>query len=63
MSKPVIRKYGSNGILMEWEPLISPEINERVVRTAAFIGDHYVDAVLEIVPSYQSLLDRLFGML
>lgn len=56
MSKPVVRKYGSNGILMEWESVISPEVNDKVVQASQFLIKEYSEVILEIVPSYHSLL-------
>jgi KipI family sensor histidine kinase inhibitor len=56
MDKPTVRKYGSNGILMEWEALISPEVNAEVVRMAEFLQETYSDVILEVVPSYNSLM-------
>ncbi|MFK7783591.1 MAG: 5-oxoprolinase subunit PxpB [Crocinitomicaceae bacterium] len=56
MDKPTIRKYGPRGILMEWEPSISPEVNDQVIRTAQLIKQKYDQIILEVVPSYHSLL-------
>ena len=56
MDSPKVRKYGPNGILMEWKSEISPEINEQVVRTAQFLSKNYSEVILEVVPSYHSLL-------
>ena len=56
MDKPTVRKYGSNGILMEWKPLISEDINKEVVQMAAFLEATYSDVISEVVPSYNSLM-------
>lgn len=56
MDKPRVRKYGARGILMQWDNLISPEINNQVACTAEFLRENHSDGILEIVPSYQSLL-------
>lgn len=56
MDRPIIRKYGLNGILMEWKAEISPEINEVVVRMMHYLKETYAEIIDEVVPSYQSLL-------
>ena len=56
MRKPVISKYGQQAILIQWESIISPEINQLVVDTSNYLNEHFGSAILEIVPSYQSLV-------
>ncbi|MDG1333620.1 MAG: 5-oxoprolinase subunit PxpB [Crocinitomicaceae bacterium] len=56
MDNPTVRKYGSKAILIEWEAVISPEINDQVVKTAQFLQENHSDGILEVVNSYHSLL-------
>lgn len=56
MDKPIVRKYGSNGILREWKAEISPEIHEEVIRATNYLEVNYAEEIVEIVPSYHSLL-------
>ncbi len=56
MGSPIVRKYGSHAVLMEWESIISPAIHDQVVGTAEFLKENHVDWILEIVPSYHSLV-------
>lgn len=56
MHKPAISKYGHQAILMQWDSIISPEINQLVVDTSNYLYEHFDSAILEIVPSYQSLV-------
>lgn len=55
MNKPRIRKYGESAILMEWEAIISPVVNDEVVATANYVRENHAEFILEVVPSYQSL--------
>ena len=52
----MISKYGDQAILLQWESIINPEINQLVVDTMHFLNEHFSSAILEIVPSYQSLV-------
>lgn len=56
MNKPRIRKYGDSAILMEWEAIISPVVNDEVVTAAHYLRENHTDYILEVVPSYHSLV-------
>lgn len=56
MHKPRIRKYGENAILIEFEAVISSEINDRVLATSKYLTEHHSELIVEIVPSYQSIV-------
>lgn len=56
MISPRIRKYGESAILMEWEAIISPQVNDQVLATANYLQEQHAEFILEIVPSYQSLV-------
>jgi inhibitor of KinA len=56
MDNPTVRKYSASAILVEWESEISPEIHDQVVGTTKFLNENHSDWILEIVPSYHSLV-------
>ena len=47
---------GERGLVVEMGNLISPEVNARVQRLARRISQRNVEGVIEIVPTYRSLL-------
>ena len=58
MRKPrTIKSYGPKALLLEWEQLISPAINQGVHAYGAAISDW--PEVVECIPAYASLLVKL----
>ena len=47
---------GERGLVVEMGNLISPQVNARVQRLARRISQRHVEGVIEIVPTYRSLL-------
>ncbi len=56
MRKPKVTKYGSNAVLLTWDKTISDEIHDNVLFYEQYISTHFLDLVVETVPTYQSLL-------
>jgi KipI family sensor histidine kinase inhibitor len=54
--EPLFLPAGDQSIVVEFGDTIDPDINALVHRTAAAIRDAHVDGVMEMVPTYRSLL-------
>lgn len=54
--QPTIRIAGDKGILVEFGESIDPEINARVRSLAASVKENSPDGIIEIIPTYRSLL-------
>lgn len=53
---PVIRTAGDTGLIVEFGEGIHPEINQKIRTITAAFKDKNLSGVLEIIPSYRSLL-------
>lgn len=56
IKKPIYRLVGDTGVLMEFGDEISAEINQRVRSAAENLRRYPIDGILEVIPSYRSLL-------
>ncbi|MBI5251692.1 MAG: 5-oxoprolinase subunit PxpB [Desulfomonile tiedjei] len=54
--KAVLRLMGDRGLLVEYGDSISPDINVKVRTMAMVIADENPDGVVEVIPTYRSLL-------
>jgi inhibitor of KinA len=52
---PKIKPFGDHCILLQWHQEISPEIHQCVMGAKRFFSEKYADAILEMVPAYNSL--------
>jgi KipI family sensor histidine kinase inhibitor len=53
---PVLTPVGEEGLLVEYEPEISPEINRKVRQLAFGLEQERLDGVSEVIPAYRSLM-------
>lgn len=56
MDKVRLRRAGEQGLVVEFGDRIDPAVNRRVHCTAGLVTAAKIDGVLEIVPTYRSLL-------
>ena len=54
--QPRFRNAGDRGLLVEYGDRISPAINRRVRATALLLDRHPLAGVVEVIPTYRSLL-------
>lgn len=54
--EPVVRVVGDRGLLLEQGNSIDPEVNRKVRALAMALGAQRVKGLLEVVPTYRSLL-------
>jgi antagonist of KipI len=52
---PRIREAGDSALLLEWEEVIDPRVNERAVAVAAAIRNAALPGVREVVPTFRSV--------
>ena len=55
-SKMLFYYMGDRGLLLEFGDEISPEVNEKVRRITLAIQDEAIEGIVEMVPTYRSLL-------
>lgn len=53
---PKITPVGENGLLVEYEPKISTEINRKVRQLATALEQDAIEGATEIIPAYRSLM-------
>lgn len=53
--RPRVRHAGDTLVLLEFDPVIDPAINRRVIALAATIADAALAGVLDVVPAYASV--------
>ena len=54
--KPVCRLAGDTGLIVEFGETIDPDINKKVRTMAAAVKNRKPDGIIEIIPTYRSLL-------
>lgn len=54
--RPTIRIVGDRGILIEYGDSIDPDVNKKVRGMAAAVQDAKVRGIVEVVPTYRSIL-------
>ncbi len=54
--EPTLTPVGEDALLVEYAPVISPEINRHVRRLAEAIERSRIDGVIEVIPAYRSLM-------
>jgi inhibitor of KinA len=53
--QPTYRRFGENGVLINWSSKIDPLINDEVLRLDVLIAKVFGSKVIELVPAYHSL--------
>ncbi len=55
MTAPVVREAGDAVLLLEFAPVIAPEVNARAVAAAAALRREWPDGVRDVIPTYRTV--------